>query len=296
MTHIPVMTAEVLQLSAPRTGRTVRRLHGRARRPLARAARSRRLARSSGSIAISTRWRARAKRWRPGAIASSWCTPTIATIDDVLEQPADRPRRRRARRSRRLVDAVRRARPRLQLPARRAARHAHGSHRRRDGGRPGRARRASAISPTRFFSTAKSGSRAASRARSSKRAARRRSTRPAGWRRSSAAPSRTRRPHAHRSGDAHVPGAAHLGEPRARRPRSLRRDRRPPAARRRAAGRDHVSLARGSHREAHAARAPAARRPGAGADEEAAGRRPTTKWTAIPRARSAKLRAAERMA
>ena len=43
-----------------------------------------------------------------------------------------RARRRRARRSRRLVDAVRRAGPRLQLSARRAARHAHGSQRRRD--------------------------------------------------------------------------------------------------------------------------------------------------------------------
>ena len=64
-----------------------------------------------------------------------------------------------------------------------------------------------------------------------------------------------RRPHAHRSGDADVPGAAHLGEPRARRPRSLRRGGRPPAARRRAARRDHVSLARRPHREAHAARA-----------------------------------------
>ena len=60
-------------------------------------------------------------------IASSWCTPTIAICRRVLDARGIDARRRRARRSRRVVDAVRRRGPRLQLPARRAARHAHGS-------------------------------------------------------------------------------------------------------------------------------------------------------------------------
>ena len=59
---------------------------------------------------------------------------------------------------------------------------------------------------------------------------------------------------ADRSGDADVPGAAHLGERRARRARSLRVGRRRSAGARRAAGGDHVPLARGPHRQAHDAR------------------------------------------
>ena len=66
-------------------------------------------------------------------------------------------------------------------------------------------------------------------------------------------------------------------------------DRRPrAAARRRAAGRHHVSLARGPHRQAHAPRARSAARPAlAGADEEAAGARRRRSRSAI-RARAAR--------
>ena len=102
--------------------------------------------------------------------------------------------------------------------------------------------------------------------------------------------------HAHRPGDADVPGDPHLGEPRARRAGRLSRAR----GRRLAPGGRlvviDVSLARGPHREAHVARA---------ADERAriSVRTKRSRWcrarrrsTATPRARSAKLRAAERLA
>ncbi len=60
------------------------------------------------------------------------------TLEARARRPRRRSRRRRAGRSRRLVDAVRRARPRIQLSARRAARHADGSHVRYDGREPDR--------------------------------------------------------------------------------------------------------------------------------------------------------------
>ena len=69
MTHIPVMTAEVLQASAPRAGRVVRRLHGRARRPpRALPAGASRVSRPDRD---PTRSRAPAKRSRRGVIAWS---------------------------------------------------------------------------------------------------------------------------------------------------------------------------------------------------------------------------------
>ena len=73
------MVAEVLELLAAVARRAVRRLHGRSRRPRPRAARGGRDARCSASIAISTRSRSRARRWRRSAIASSSCTPTTAS-------------------------------------------------------------------------------------------------------------------------------------------------------------------------------------------------------------------------
>ena len=79
------MTAEVLQLPAPRARRPVRRLHGRPRRPRARAARGRRDAAHRPRSRSATRWRARATTLAPWATASSSCTPTTATIDDVLD-------------------------------------------------------------------------------------------------------------------------------------------------------------------------------------------------------------------
>ena len=143
---------------------------------------------------------------------------------------------------------------------------------RRDRRRSGRASRANAISRTRFFSTAKSASRGASRARWSRRAARRRSRRPGG------SPTIVRRAIPHRGGHVRIDPATKTFQALRiwvnRELDGLDRfvdDRRPAAARRRAPGGDHVSLARRPHREAHAARAAAARRAGAGADEEAAG-------------------------
>ena len=116
-------------LDAARAGarRPVRRLHGRPRRPRARAARGGRdapdrprsrpdgaRARARDARAVGRSRRARARRLPRSA-------------DRVLDARGIDARRRRARRPRRLVDAVRRRRARLQLPARRAARHADGS-------------------------------------------------------------------------------------------------------------------------------------------------------------------------
>ena len=101
---------------------------------------------------------------------------------------------------------------------------------------------------------------------------------------------------ADRSGDADVSGAADPGQPRARRPRSVPRFSCPPAAGWRAAGGHLVPLARGSDREAHVPCARAGgeavvrvltKRPLEPADDEIARN---------PRARSAKLRAIERLA
>ena len=65
MTHVPVMTAEVLQLPAARARRTVRRLHGRPRRPRASAAR--RLARPAAARTRSRSRRAGARARDAGA-------------------------------------------------------------------------------------------------------------------------------------------------------------------------------------------------------------------------------------
>ena len=149
--------------SAPRAGRPVRRLHGRARRPRARCSKPARRA-SSASIATSTRWRARARRWRPGATASSWCTPTIARSTRCSTAA-----RSRTSTARSPTSASRRC-----SSTRRAAASASSATSRSTcawiaaaATRPpiwSRAR-ASASSPTRSSSTAKSASRAASRAR-----------------------------------------------------------------------------------------------------------------------------------
>ena len=69
----------------------------------------------------------------------------------------------------------------------------------------------------------------------------------------------SRRLAAHRPGHAHLPGAPDLGQRRARGARAVRARGGAAAARRRAPGRHRVPLARGPHRQAHAARASTAR-------------------------------------
>ncbi len=79
----------------------------------------------SASIAMPMRSRWPRPSWPRLAIASSSCTPTTA-ISTGARRPGHRAHRRRPRRPRRVVDAARRRRARVQLPARRAARHADG--------------------------------------------------------------------------------------------------------------------------------------------------------------------------
>ena len=154
------------------------------------------------------RWRSRPSASPSSAIASSSARRLPRSI--AFSTSAASAVARRARRSRRVVDAVRRRGARLQLPptsrsmpwiaaapsaAIRCATSPGGA-----GGRDLPVRRGAAF-------------RAASRAPSSPRGAEARSRRRAGWRRSSGAvPPRAS---ADRSGDTHVPGVADLGEPRA---------------------------------------------------------------------------------
>ena len=107
--------------------RAVRRLHGRSRRPLAGAARGGRVAHPRPRSRPRRACGLRRERSPASATAWSWCTPTtaiwracstsaaLAGVDGALADLGC------------VVDAARRRRPRLQLPARRAARHADGS-------------------------------------------------------------------------------------------------------------------------------------------------------------------------
>ena len=177
--------------AAARTRRPVRRLHGRPRRAFSRSSRSRRKSNPRARSRSRRRSSGRARRWRRGAIASALVHADYRELDDVLDS---------ARHSRSidgaladlgcLLDAARAARTRLQFSARRTARHAHGPDARRHRRRSGGARRPSASWPTRFSSTAKNDSPAGLPPRSSGRARSIRSTRPAGWRRSCAGRSR----------------------------------------------------------------------------------------------------------
>ena len=255
----------------PRTRRAVRRLHGRSRRTFAAAARGRGHAGPRVSIATRTRSSVPASRWRHGASAWRSCTPTTASSTSSLDARGLGADRRRAGRPRRVVAAIRRAGPRLQLSARRTARHAHGSD--RAGKRPRqpwwRARR-SASWPTSSFSTAKNASLGALRDASSRRAP----EQPIDTTGRLAAIVRRAR---------FLAAATSRIDPATRTFQALRIwvnqelegldtflvDGDPPPARRRAPRRHHVSLARRPHRQAHAARAGAEPgRRGPGADEE----------------------------
>ena len=114
------------------------------------------------------------------------CTPTIAICRACSTRGGIVARRRRARRSRRVVDAARRRRARLQLSARRAARHADGSD---AAGRTAAdllARRRRARAGGRDLPVRRGALLAAHRARASSMARRERADRrrPGGWRRS----------------------------------------------------------------------------------------------------------------
>ena len=108
--HVPVMVDEVVQALQPERGGifvdcTVG-LGGHARALLARR---RDAAHRTRSRPGGAGGRAR-RRSRTGATAWSWCTPTIASCERVLDARGVGRGRRRARRSRRVVDAARRAR------------------------------------------------------------------------------------------------------------------------------------------------------------------------------------------
>ena len=97
-------------------------------------------------------------------------------------------------------------------------------------------------------------------------------------------------------GDAHVSGAADLGERRARRPRAVRRRRARRAGAGRPAGGHRVSLARGSRREAHDSGAWRTSDPAARLLTQAADRAGEDECARNPRARSARLRVLEKVA
>jgi hypothetical protein len=249
--------------SAPGARRPVRRLHRRPRRPLARAAR----AGATRLIGLDRDPDALARArdtLAPWAIASSSCTPTTAR-----STTSSTPRDRR-------VDG---ALADLGVSSMQFDAPGRGFSFQRDepldmrmdqsaATPPPISSRAStsASSPTRSSSTAKSASRAASRARSSSARRERRSTPPAAR--------RDRPPRVPRRGYQRI-------DPATRTFQALRiwvnRELEGSIASRsgargcgrRAARRDHVSLARRPHRQAHAARARSASGARAGADEEA---------------------------
>ena len=114
---------------------------------------------------------------RASATASASCRPTSTTSRSVLRRRRRRAGRRAARRSRSVLAAARYGGARLQLPARGAARHAHGA--RRTDGRRDRQRILGGRTWRRSCgSTAKSETPGGSRAPSSRRASERRSKPP----------------------------------------------------------------------------------------------------------------------
>ena len=172
--HIPVLGRQAVELA-----RRARAAASISTAPSAPAAIRAPILQTAGARVIGIdrdheRDRARAPTWsRRPAAGSTLVEDRFSNLDRIARAPAMTGRRRRAR-SRRLVDAARRGRARLFVPPRRPARHAHGPRRAERRRHRGRAS-ASAISPRSSPRSAKSATRARSRARSSTRAAKRRS-------------------------------------------------------------------------------------------------------------------------
>ena len=214
--------AEVLELLAAVARRAVRRLHGRSRRPQPR--RSSRRARPRArtrprSVGAGAR---RATRWRRSAIASSWSTPTIASWTACSTSAGSTRVAGIAGGSRRLVDAVRRRRPWIQLPPRRTARHANGPDRGPSVADLLRDVDEHELADVIFqFGEERHSRRVARAIVGARRESPIDTTGAAG--RDRPARGSAQGPPAHRPGDADLPGAAHLGEPRARRARRVPR-------------------------------------------------------------------------
>ena len=126
--HVPVLLAEALELLAVTPGGLLRRRDARARRPRrggAARVRARRAPRSA-STATARRSSSRASGSRPSASVRGSCTPTTARSRSASAASAPTAScSTSASRSLQLDDR----RARLQLPARRPARHAHGQER-----------------------------------------------------------------------------------------------------------------------------------------------------------------------
>ena len=188
--HAPVLVAEVISHLAPaRGGLFVDCTLGAGghTRALLDAGATRVLGFDRDRTALAL---ASARPSTTGSTASRWCMATTVVSATCSMPAASCPgRRRHPRRPRRLLDAARRCGAWLQLPGRRAAGHAHGSRQ-----RPVRRRDAPDAStrrrwPTSSTSSARNASRVASPAASSGPASPVRSRRPANWPRSSAVPS-----------------------------------------------------------------------------------------------------------
>ena len=102
------------------------RRHVRRRRPQPPHAGGGRCPRDRASTATRRRSRGEPTWSRRPAAASRWCNERFSALDQVARDIGVERGRRRAARRRRLVDAARRCGARLLVPARRAARHAHG--------------------------------------------------------------------------------------------------------------------------------------------------------------------------
>ena len=212
--HAPVLVSETLGAARAVAWRPLRRLHGRSRGPQPGAPRSRSIARARPR---PRRGRARAGggRTRPVWRSRRARARRLPRSRAGARRPRDRAHRRRPRRPGRVLDAARCRRARVQLSARRAARHAHGPLAPADGCRSagGRRRRGAGerdlpVRRRALLAPDRAGDRAGPGSLAGRDDWPARAHRPA---RDSGA-----RPPAHRSRDANVPGVAHPGQSRAR--------------------------------------------------------------------------------